>query len=203
MQKRAENLKAFNKEQQNEPRATNEIFKKESISFYKHLPKCNDYVLYLDPAGEKKKSDFTAITVLGVDKQEQKIYICESIVKVMRPQKTIEILLSLHKTYNLKRMAIESNGGQEFFRGWIRDKAFEKGVRLPLKGVNNTANKGVRIEELEVPIEDGEIVFHESHTLLIEQLLDYPEAKHDDAPDSLAGAYALTKGLKKTLRRRK
>ncbi|AQW87885.1 putative phage protein [Campylobacter pinnipediorum subsp. caledonicus] len=202
MQKRAENLKSFNKEQQNDPRSETQIFTKESLHFYKELPKIDYFVMYIDPAGEKKKSDYTAITVLGVDKKEAKIYIAESIVAVMKTKKTIKEIIRLHQVYKCRVLAIETNGGQEFFRGWIRDKAFDLGVKLPLKGVNNVANKGLRIEELEVPIDDGEILFHKSQTLLISQLLEYPEAKNDDAPDSLAGAYSLTKLAKNRARRR-
>ena len=201
MQKRTENLKSFNKEQQNDPRSETQIFTKEGMHFYRELPRCDYFVMYIDPAGEKKKSDYTAITVLGVSKAEAKIYVAESIVEIMKTKKTIKEIIRLNQLYKCRICAIESNGGQEFFRGWIREKAFEIGIKLPLKGVNNTASKGQRIEELEVPIEDGEILFHESQSLLIEQLTEYPEAKHDDAPDSLAGAYDLTK-LKKRVKRR-
>lgn len=202
MQKRAENLKSFNKEQQNDPRSETQIFTKENIHFYKELPRCDYYVMYIDPAGEKKKSDYTAITVLGVDKKEAVIYVAESIVEVMKTKKAIKEIIRLNELYRPRICAIESNGGQEFFRKWIREKAFEMGIKMPLKGVNNTANKSLRIEELEVPIDDGEILLHKSQTLLIEQLTEYPEAKHDDAPDSLAGAYNLTKMSKKIQRRR-
>nr|DAK70948.1 MAG TPA: Large Terminase [Caudoviricetes sp.] len=201
MQKRAENLKSFNKEQQNDPRSETQFFTKETMYFYKELPRCDYFVMYIDPAGEKKKSDYTAITVLGVSKAEAKIYVAESIVEVIKTKKAIKEIIRLNQLYKCRICAIETNGGQEFFRQWIRDKAFELGIKLPLKGVNNTANKGQRIEELEVPIDDGEILFHESQNLLIEQLTEYPEAKHDDAPDSLAGAYELTK-LKKKVKRR-
>ena len=57
MQKRAENLKSFNKEQQNDPRSETQIFTKETMYFYKELPRCDYFVMYIDPAGEKKKSD--------------------------------------------------------------------------------------------------------------------------------------------------
>lgn len=203
MQKRAENLKSFNKEQQNDPRSENQIFTRENFHFYKELPRIDYFVMYVDPAGEKKNSDYTAITVLGVNKSEAKIYVAVSIVEVMKTKKAIKTIIELNKTYNCRLCAIESNGGQEFFRKWIRDKAFEMNVKLPLKGVNNTANKGIRIEELEVPIDDGEILFHKSQTLLLTQFEEYPEGKHDDAPDSLAGAYNLTKIAKKIQRRKR
>ena len=43
---------------------------------------------------------------------------------------------------------------------------------------------------------------HKSHTLLIEQLEEFPEGEHDDAPDSLHGAYKLSK-LEKSKNKKK
>ena len=45
-------------------------------------------------------------------------------------------------------------------------------------------------------------MFHKSHTLLIEQLEEFPEGEHDDAPDSLHGAYKLSK-LEKSKNKKK
>ncbi len=38
---------------------------------------------------------------------------------------------------------------------------------------------------------------HKSHTLLISQLEEFPEGDNDDAPDSLQGAYMISKLSKK------
>ena len=67
---------------------------------------------------------------------------------------------------------------------------------LFLKGINNTENKEVRIERLEIPIEEGDILIHESQSLLIEQLVEFPFGKNDDLPDCLEGALRLTKAPK-------
>ena len=98
MQKRAENLKSFNKEQQNDPRNEAQIFTKEAMHFYRELPRCDYFVMYIDPAGEKKKSDYTAITVLGVSKAEAKIYVAESIVALFnRRENSAAVELSTPK----------------------------------------------------------------------------------------------------------
>lgn len=201
MQLRAENLRAFNKEQLNEPLNDKQRFKLENISFYDYLTKCDFYVMYCDPAGNGKKSDYTAITILGVNKTEQKAYVCESIVKVMDSKTIINTLCDLQERYHCSRVAVETNGGQFHLKAWILEKAFAKNLFMPLQGVNNHKNKLERIESLEMPILNKEIIFNKEHKLLLEQLLEFPEGKNDDAPDSLAGAYMLTK-LNKKIRRR-
>jgi predicted phage terminase large subunit-like protein len=126
----------------------------------------------------------------------------ESIVKVMGGRETIDTIIRLQLTYRAKLIGIETNGGQFFLKGWLLEAAFDKGVHLPLRGVYNRKAKGERIDELELPLENGEILLQKSNRLLIQQLEDYPEGENDDAPDSLHGCYKLTK-VEKLKNRRK
>lgn len=203
MEKRAENKRSFDKEQQNNPNAEDAVFKEENISFYTTAPACNNYYMYVDPAGGKSGGDFTAITVLGVHSKDRKIYVCESIVKRIAGRETIKEIIKLQRAYRCKMIAIETNGGQFHLKEWLVDAAFDSQVFLPLRGVNNSQNKGIRIETLEIPISSGELLLHRDQKALINQLLDYPEGEHDDAPDSLAGAYALCKGGREFKRQRR
>lgn len=197
MQIRAENPKAFNKEQMNNPLSDAQKFKKEKMHFYSTPPKCDQYFMWVDPAGDKKKSDYTAITVVGIHKQQRKGYVLESHVEVMPARKIINKVIEFQKLYKCKIVGVETNGGQFFLKGWLLEAAFDARVHLPLKGINNYQNKEARIEELELPIENGEILMHKSHTLLISQLEEFPEGDNDDAPDSLQGAYMISKLSKK------
>jgi len=193
MQIRAENPRAFNKEQMNNPLSEAQKFKKENFHFYKTAPRCDVYFMWVDPAGNKKKSDFTSITVLGIHFKERKGYICENHTEVMAARKIIDKTIAFQKLYKCKVIGVETNGGQFFLKAWMLESAFDAGVHLPLKGINNYQNKEARIEELELPIDNAELLFHESQRLLIEQLEEFPEGEHDDAPDSLHGVYRLSK----------
>ena len=55
--------------------------------------------------------------------------------------------------------------------------------------------KHVRIEALEPYISNGQLLFlqtwNRDYPLLIEQLIHFPLAAHDDGPDALAGAVQL------------
>ncbi|EDN6131059.1 hypothetical protein GJ246_08775, partial [Campylobacter coli] len=76
------------------------------------------------------------------------------------------------------------------------------GVFLPLRGKNNSVSKFERIENLSLAFENEELFLHKSQTMLINQLLEFPEGKNDDAPDSLAGAFLLAR-TKSSIKRRK
>ncbi|EGJ8131998.1 phage terminase large subunit, partial [Campylobacter jejuni] len=179
MKLRAENLKAFNKEQLNNPRSENQIFSLDSINFYDVLPPISQYYMYIDPAGEKAKSDFTAITIIG--KGAKGFYVAESIVKILKAQSIIKTIFNLQKIYKCRLIEIETNGGQFFLKKWLQEKSLESGVFLPLRGKNNSVSKFERIESLSLAFENEELFLHKSQTMLINQLLEFPEGKNDDA----------------------
>ncbi|MFV0481335.1 MAG: phage terminase large subunit [Campylobacteraceae bacterium] len=193
MRKRAENRKAFNKEQQNDPQEDNAKFTEAKMHFYKNAPKADFTVMYTDPAGNGKASDFTSIHVLGISKEERKAYILESIVEVMEARTIINKMITFQKQYKCKICGVETNGGGFFLKAWILESAYDKGIHMPLRGVHNRKNKNERIAELELPIENGELLLRKDFRLLINQLEDYPEGDYDDAPDGLHGAYKLSK----------
>ena len=57
-------------------------------------------------------------------------------------------------------------------------------------------------QNLSLAFENEELFLHKSQTMLINQLLEFPEGKNDDAPDSLAGAFLLAR-TKSSIKRRK
>ena len=108
--------------------------------------------------------------------------------------------ITLYKQYNPNKAALEANFGGDFLKDYIKKEAQNKGLNIHIKAITNTENKELRIERLEIPIEDGEILFHRNQTLLLEQLEQFPDGKNDDLPDALEGAYSLLKFKKKKQR---
>lgn len=198
MEIRAQNPRAFAKEQQNEPNAETQTFKPENFRFYERLPKMDFITLFLDPAHARKNSDFTAFVVLGIC--DSKAYVLEAIGGVFKTKEIAKRFIELYKKYSPNKAALEANFGGDFLKDYIKKEAQSKGVNIHIKGVTNTENKEERIERLEIPIEDGEILFHRTQTLLLEQLEQFPEGKNDDLPDALEGAYSLLKFKKKKRR---
>lgn len=199
MRKRAEAPRSFAKELQNNPSSETQKFKRESMHFWRSHPPLKQLTIYgwCDPAGSGKKSDFTNMTIFGIDEKALKGYVLESINEVIGSIEIVKRVVTLQDRYGCKVFAVETNGGQFHLKPFILREAFERGVHMPLKGVHNSENKEVRIEELELPLDNGEILLHEDQTILIEQLEDFPEGNNDDAPDGLHGVYRLSKLAKK------
>ena len=197
MRKRSESPRSFNKEQQNNPNAEAQKFKRENLHFYTQHPKKLRYYGWCDPAGNKKKSDYTNFTILGVSEEQRRAWVVESINKVIPSMMIVKTLVDLQELYHCKKFGYETNGGQGHLVSYIKKEAFERGVHMPLKEINNTESKEDRIDELEIPSESGEILYHQKQTILLDQLEDFPEGEHDDGPDGLSGAYRLTKLSKK------
>lgn len=199
MEIRAQNPRAFAKEQQNEPNTQTQKFKPENFKFYDRPPVKFDYItLFLDPAHARKKSDFSAFVVLGFF--ANKAYVLEAIGGVLKTKEIAKKFIELYTLYNPNKAALEANFGGDFLKDFIKKEAQLKGLDLHIKSLTNTENKQQRIERLEIPVEDGDILFLRKQTLLLEQLEQFPDGKNDDLPDALEGAFALLKTRSKKRR---
>lgn len=199
MEIRAQNPRAFAKEQQNEPNTQTQKFKPENFKFYDRPPLKFDYItLFLDPAHARKKSDFSAFVVLGFF--ANKAYVLEAIGGVLKTKEIAKKFIELYTLYNPNKAALEANFGGDFLKDFIKKEAQLKGLDLHIKSLTNTENKQQRIERLEIPVEDGDILFLRKQTLLLEQLEQFPDGKNDDLPDALEGAFALLKTRSKKRR---
>lgn len=199
MRKRAEAPKSFAKELQNNPSSENQKFKRETMHFWRSHPPLRQLKLFgwCDPAGNGKKSDFTSIKIFGVDEKMMKGYVLESYNEVIGSLEIVKKIVDFQDQYRCEVFGVETNGGQFHLKAFILKEAFERGVHMPLRGIHNTDNKITRIEELELPIENAQILLHEDQVTLIDQLEEFPEGKHDDAPDALVCVYRLSKLAKK------
>jgi len=194
MRKRARSKRAFDKELQNNPGAEDQSFKRESMHFYSEVPRRKiEYYGYCDPSLGKKKSDYANFTILAVSRELRRAWVAESINQRLPSKEIVKKIVDLQEEYHCKLFGYETNGGQGHLVPFIKDAAFDRGVHMPLKEINSTEAKEARIAEIEIPVESGEIMLHETQLVLISQLEEFPEGKNDDAPDGLAGCYRLTK----------
>jgi predicted phage terminase large subunit-like protein len=123
----------------------------------------------------------------------RKAYILVSDNRVLGSRQIIDNAIDLQRLFKCKKFGFETNGGQFHLKNWLLEAAFDAGVHMPVKGFHNSKNKDERIESLELPIENGQILLHEDQIILIQQLEDHPDGDHDDAPDSLEGCYMLSR----------
>lgn len=178
------------------------VFKAKDFSFYGDIKPDDLYITATcDPAGEGE--DFTAITVVGTD-NNMDMHILEIVNKHLQPSEIISETFRLHYKYNFKIFGLEMN----FFRGMLRLE-FER--RIAEEKINNENFRVFGIHEFEASAKRGEgkhnrimalQPYHERQAIkfpgaklellrgefsdLAYQMIQFPNAPHDDILDSLA-----------------
>lgn len=195
---------AFSKELQNDPQSSKDKIFKE-LHYYNSseldISKLTDIVLTIDPSlAKNKKSDFSALTVLGKDKNGY-LYVLDGDCRRLKPHALINAVIQKLELFPIKTIGFESVNFQSLLAEQLKQELANKGYYIPLKQINSRSNKHNRIVALEPFINNGYIKFNPANKLYNQQVLDYnSSAKNDDAPDSLEMAVTLIKQTSKKIK---
>ncbi|TKX29498.1 phage terminase large subunit [Campylobacter estrildidarum] len=163
---------------------------------YKVIEKEQDFdlvVLGIDPALGKAKGDYFAIAELKRI-EKNKFHLKASGYKIS-PSKMIDVILKLYIKYlslgKVVKIAIETIAFQEFFKDKLKEEALKLGIVLSVCELKNKVTKELRIDSLAPYINDGTILIDSNSNLLVEEMLTYPKAAHDDLLDASEMAFRI------------
>lgn len=185
---------SFYKELMCQPRGADDyIFK--DIQYFNEMPnisECNT-VMFVDPAMGKRNGDFSAITILSKHKTTGYKYVINGIIKRITPDKLIDLIVQKVKQYEeyIDVLAFESTLFQEYILEDLKKRLKAEGIySIRIIPVKPRTKKEVRIMQLQPDIANGIIKFNRDNQEYNSQVKDWnPKARHDDAADSLAGAW--------------
>lgn len=147
-------------------------------------------IAYLDPAfTSNQNSDFSALCIGG--KQGEAYYVKGGYLIKANIDEMYDKVTAILLDQKIDSLVVEQNQAQIALIREFRNRGFY------VRGVNNTKNKAVRIQDA-VAKNWGNIIFGDVQEAWLNQVLNYtsiPPAAYDDAPDSLAGlieSYNLT-----------
>jgi len=146
-----------------------------------------------------KNHDPSAIVCLGRDTAGC-MYVLEADIERRKPDKIIEDAIDLHQRRKLDVLGVESVQFQEFFADELARRAKERGIYPPMKQIQSTKDKLIRIQRLQPLVKNGIIKFQRRHKALLDQLKYFPLADHDDGPDALEMAVQMIESLGPALR---
>jgi len=181
---------AFAQEYLNRPMSDEDrLFKEEWLQFYedRELPENLKISAGVDPATGKQQGDYSAIVVVGKDTRGL-MYILETYVKKVSPQKFMEALFDIHRRWKPRVIVFEEVAFQEVYKRFILEEGSKRGIHLPIKGVKPKGSKELRASKLSPLVENGLLKFKRNQHELIAQLVSFPKGTHDDAVDALAYA---------------
>lgn len=188
VQRLADGPAAFSSEKQNEPLSDEDRrFHPDWIQYYDEeeiMGKDLFIAGSCDPSLGKAGGDYSAIITLGMDTNTQ-IYVLDADILKRHPDVIISDVLYKHQKYGYQKFGVEENQFQEFFKDSMRKKAAEDGISIEISGVRAVTDKILRIESLQPDVKNGRIKFRRDQQKLIEQLVNFPSAAHDDGPDAL------------------
>jgi predicted phage terminase large subunit-like protein len=148
-------------------------------------------------------SDYAAIVTLLKLKNNNSWVVFHVDLARSPHSKTINKIIELHSFFNYKAFGIEANSLGKAksdpdpcnFEFVLRERQANAKVTVPYKLIWHTAPKLARIQGIESYFSNGQLKFLSSwnreYPELIEQLIHFPLAAHDDGPDALAGAVSL------------
>jgi predicted phage terminase large subunit-like protein len=188
---------AFRSEKMNDPSDPSasewpsEYFDRKTIWFEEWPSDLTVRTIFLDPSkgADAKHGDYSAIVLYGRDKWG--VEYVEADLERRGVDKMCSDLLTHARRFVPDRIGLEANGFQDLLAAPLREAAKKEGMDLPLILVTNSVNKAVRIRRLTSPLSQGKLRFKRRSPgtqLLLDQLRDFPNSKHDDGPDAAEGA---------------
>ena len=155
-----------------------------------------DVVAFLDPALSRTGCP-RALVAVGCERGTGLRYVLEAWIKQGTPLEMMDRLFEFNRRFHPRVMGVESNGGYALIRPLLRELEAKRGERLPVRYVNHSRPKALRIEALCSQFEQGRWLFPENPSAglqtLQEQFLAYPDG-WVDGPDATAGCDELLPG---------
>jgi predicted phage terminase large subunit-like protein len=136
--------------------------------------------------GKNKRSDYNAIIIVGKHQPSGLIFVLDEYATKEQPHTLIDVCIEKIKKFNVKIFSVETiNAYHEFYRQ-LQEKARVDGVyKCRINDVKgHGSSKEQRIESLEPILHNKTLILNDRHTMLTDQMAQYPFADHDDILDS-------------------
>ena len=153
-------------------------------------PEMMGYYLAVDPAiSEEKGSDFTAIVVAGVDKEDN-WHIVEAVNQRIAPTEIINQIFALAKRWKPYKVGIEVVAYQKTLKNWVEREMSHRREYFMVEELKPGArSKIMRIKALMPRVEYGALRWRPTLDLLTDQFRRFRvdrEQSHDDLIDATA-----------------
>jgi len=143
-----------------------------------------------------KKSDYTAIVVIGVD-EDNFIYVLDiERFKTDKISEYFQNITALHSKWGFRKMRAEVSVAQKVIVRDLKDKLREEGLRLSIDEYRPTRHEGTKEERIASALEhryDNQVIWHAKggYTEVLEEELILARPPHDDVKDALASVVEI------------
>lgn len=173
--------RAFRSQMMNDPQAYDGDYWVDTDFIYEDIPVTHQ-ILSIDPAvTSKKKSDFTALAVIGFNRPLGKCVVRDAWALKIRPGKLLRqrVLLILDLYPEISGIVIETNQGGDTWLAILHD------MPCAVKTVSQSEAKEVRAGSLLVKYQRGKVVHAKKLPALESQMVAFPKGANDDLCDAV------------------
>lgn len=177
----------------NEPVSPEDMtFKPEWISYYEVEPAHLITYTTVDLAPPPEESlgkdlDFNVVITCGKDLSSGRIYVLDYFRARCNPGKVIAEIFAQVMKWNPVKVGIEKVQYQKSLIYWIKERMRTENRWFLIEGITHgNRSKSSRIEGLQPVFASGSILLRHWMSELVNELLAYPLAAHDDLPDALS-----------------
>jgi predicted phage terminase large subunit-like protein len=169
---------------------SNAPFKAGMIKYYDaaNMPPLSMFMT-VDPAIQQKvENDWTALVVCGMDK-DRNIYVVDRARMKALPTEVISRIFQMVEKWSLNRIGIEKYAMQLMLKYEIQAEQRRRGKFFTIEEMSKPKDKVKKenfIYRLEPFFEQGLIRIRHDMTDLVDEILSFPNGKHDDLIDALA-----------------
>jgi phage terminase large subunit-like protein len=186
--------RAFRSQMLNDPAAYDGDYWVDTDFIYDDIPTTHQ-LLSIDPAvTSKKKSDFTALAVIGYSQMKDMCVVKDAWALKIRPGKLLrERVIAILDMYpETSGIVIETNQGGDTWLAILHD------MPCPVNTVSQSAPKEVRAGSLLAKYQRGKVVHAKRLPALEGQMVSFPKGANDDLVDATGtGVTVFLKGDKK------
>lgn len=138
------------------------------------------------------RGDPSAVVTVARNTRDGTIYVLDADIRSRPPDELIDAILALEPRRRWDSFGVEANHFQALMSTELRRRGADRGLYVSTVDITNTSDKIARIQSLQALIGSGTLRLCRRHTLLLEQLRQFPHAAHDDGPDALEMAVRLS-----------
>jgi predicted phage terminase large subunit-like protein len=155
-----------------------------------------------------KKSDYTAIIVVGVD-EDNYIYILDiDRFKTDKMSEYFKAIARLHSKWGFRKLRAETVAGQKVIARDLKERLREEGLRLSIDEFSPSRKQGSKEERIIAALEhryDNQQIWHYKggYVEALEEELIMARPKHDDLKDALAAVMEIIKKPSRSRREEK
>lgn len=140
--------------------------------------------------GKNRRSDYNSLIVVGRYEKTGHIFVLDEYATKEPPHKFMDVIIERIEQWRIRVLNVETiNAYHEFYRQ-LQEKTRYLGINYchinDIK--SHKSSKEQRIESLEPILQNKTLVLNERHTILLDQMAQYPFADHDDSLDALQQA---------------